>query len=51
MSAEGRQQQFEGRIRKHSGILLDAKIARNFGFAISASVMEGGLFACTNNLV
>ncbi|RVP54045.1 hypothetical protein CN071_31165 [Sinorhizobium meliloti] len=50
MSAEKRQQQFEVAIRAYPGILADARIAKNFGFSNSARVIEGGLFACTNNL-
>jgi hypothetical protein len=50
MSAEERQQQFEAAIRSQSGVLPDARIAKNFGFSNSARVIEGGLFACTNNL-
>jgi hypothetical protein len=28
----------------------EARVARNFGFSNSSRVLEGGLFACTNNL-
>ncbi|QYA11890.1 hypothetical protein [Rhizobium sp. AB2/73] len=50
MSAEERQQQFEVAIRAQPGIRSEARIAKNFGFSNSARVIEGGLFACTNNL-
>jgi hypothetical protein len=50
MSAEERQQQFELAIRDQPGIRADARVAKNFGFSNSARVIEGGLFACTNNL-
>lgn len=50
MSAEERQQQFELAIRAYPGIRPEARIAKNFGFSNSARVIEGGLFACTNNL-
>ncbi|MDW9652907.1 hypothetical protein GOA97_00090 [Sinorhizobium meliloti] len=50
MSAEERQQQFEVAIRAQPGIRPDARVAKNFGFSNSARVIEGGLFACTNNL-
>src|SRR5262249_27697555 len=50
MSASERQQQFEKAIRNLPGVTADARIARNFGFSNSARVLEGGLFACTNNL-
>src|SRR5579884_3649959 len=50
MSAAERQQQFEEAIRRHSVFRQDARVAKNFGFSNSARVIEGGLFACTNNL-
>ncbi|MGO7449463.1 McrB family protein [Rhizobium ruizarguesonis] len=50
MSAEERQQQFEASIRAQPGIRPEGRIAKNFGFSNSARVIEGGLFACTNNL-
>jgi 5-methylcytosine-specific restriction enzyme B len=50
MSFTDRQQQFETAIRQRPGIKTDARIAKNFGFSNSARVLEGGLFACTNNL-
>lgn len=50
MSATERQQQFEQAITRRPEILPGARIARNFGFSNSARVIEGGLFACTNNL-
>lgn len=50
MSAEERQQQFEAAIRTQPDIKPDARIAKNFGFSNSARVIEGGLFAGTNNL-
>lgn len=50
MSTEERQQQFEIAVRAQPGILVEARIAKNFGFSNSARVIEGGLFACTNNL-
>lgn len=50
MSATERQQQFEQAITARPEIRPGARIARNFGFSNSARVIEGGLFACTNNL-
>ena len=50
MSSSERQQQFEQAIRELPDIRSDARIASNFGFSNSARVLEGGLFACTNNL-
>jgi hypothetical protein len=50
MSAELRQRQFEAEVRAQTRILDSARIARNFGFSNSARIIEGGLFACTNNL-
>lgn len=50
MSSSERQQQFENAIKALPGIRPDARIAANFGFSNSARVLEGGLFACTNNL-
>jgi hypothetical protein len=50
MSSAERQQQFEKAIRGLPGIASDARIAKNFGFSNSARVLEGGLFACTNNI-
>jgi len=50
MSSATRQQQFEEAIRARAETLPDARIAKNFGFSNSARVVEGGLFACTNNL-
>ncbi|MGY4232928.1 5-methylcytosine-specific restriction protein B [Bradyrhizobium sp. USDA 4449] len=50
MSSSERQQQFEQAVRAVPGIRPDARIASNFGFSNSARVLEGGLFACTNNL-
>jgi 5-methylcytosine-specific restriction protein B len=50
MSSATRQQQFEEAIRARADTLPDARIAKNFGFSNSARVLEGGLFACTNNL-
>jgi 5-methylcytosine-specific restriction protein B len=50
MSAEERQQQFEAAIRAQPKIRPEARVAKNFGFSNSARVIEGGLFACTNNL-
>ncbi len=50
MSVEERQQQFDAAIRARPEILAQARIAANFGFSNSARVIEGGLFACTNNL-
>jgi 5-methylcytosine-specific restriction protein B len=50
MSAEERQQQFEVAIRAQPGIQPEARVAKNFGFSNSARVIEGGLFACTNNM-
>jgi hypothetical protein len=50
MSSATRQQQFEQAITAHPEVLPNARIAKNFGFSNSARVIEGGLFACTNNL-
>jgi 5-methylcytosine-specific restriction enzyme B len=50
MSSSERQQQFEKAVRALPDIRADARIASNFGFSNSARVLEGGLFACTNNL-
>jgi 5-methylcytosine-specific restriction protein B len=50
MSLQERQRQFEARVASSPGISPDARIARNFGFSNSARIIEGGLFACTNNL-
>src|SRR5215831_9598148 len=50
MSAETRQQQFEEAIKARPEALPGARIAQNFGYSNSARVVEGGLFACTNNL-
>src|ERR1700747_3402387 len=50
MSVEERQQQVEAAIRAHPDIRPDARVAKNFGFSNGARVVEGGLFACTNNL-
>lgn len=50
MSTEERQQQFEAAIKAQQSIRSDARVAKNFGFSNSARVIEGGLFACTNNL-
>ncbi|MDR3440595.1 hypothetical protein [Telmatospirillum sp.] len=50
MSATERQQQFEQAVTARPEIRQGARIAKNFGFSNSARVIEGGLFACTNNL-
>lgn len=50
MSLQERQRQFEAAVAASPGISPEARIARNFGFSNSARVIEGGLFACTNNL-
>ncbi|SNT21697.1 MULTISPECIES: McrB family protein [unclassified Azospirillum] len=50
MSAGTRQQQFEQAVSARPEIRPGARVARNFGFSNSARVIEGGLFACTNNL-
>jgi hypothetical protein len=50
MSSETRQQQFEQAIAASPETLPGARIAKNFGFSNSARIIEGGLFACTNNL-
>lgn len=50
MSLHERQRQFEAAVASFPGISPEARIARNFGFSNSARVIEGGLFACTNNL-
>jgi MoxR-like ATPase len=50
MSLQERQRQFEAAVSTVPGISADARIARNFGFSNSAKIIEGGLFACTNNL-
>ena len=43
-----RQKQFKAAIDANVG--EGARLAENFGFSNSARVIEGGLFACTNNL-
>ncbi len=48
MSFSARQKQFKAAIQASAG--ADARLAENFGFSNSARVLEGGLFACTNNL-
>lgn len=50
MSLQERQRQFEAAVASFPGISAEARIARNFGFSNSARIIEGGLFACTNNL-
>lgn len=50
MSLQERQRQFEAAVASFPGITSEARIARNFGFSNSARIIEGGLFACTNNL-
>jgi len=50
MSLQERQRQFEAKVASFPGISPEARIARNFGFSNSARIIEGGLFACTNNL-
>lgn len=50
MSSARRQQQFEQAITNLPEIRPSARIAKNFGFSNSARIIEGGLFACTNNL-
>jgi 5-methylcytosine-specific restriction protein B len=45
-----RQQQFEQAIGRVPAVMADARVAKNFGFSNSARIIEGGLFACTNNL-
>ncbi len=50
MSVEDRQRQFKEKVAGLAGTRPDARIAENFGFSNSARVIEGGLFACTNNL-
>lgn len=48
MSFADRQKQFRAAIEATAG--EGARLAENFGFSNSARVIEGGLFACTNNL-
>ncbi|MDY0885434.1 McrB family protein [Dongia soli] len=50
MSGAERQQQFEAAITIRPEISDDAIIASGFGFSNSARIIEGGLFACTNNM-
>jgi hypothetical protein len=50
MSLEKRQQEFEEAIKALPQTKPGARIAKNFGFSNSARIIEGGLFACTNNL-
>lgn len=52
MSVEERQKQFEAGVKGVAAVKPepDARIARNFGFSNSSRVLEGGLFACTNNV-
>jgi MoxR-like ATPase len=48
ISFADRQKQFRSAIEATAG--EGARLAENFGFSNSARVIEGGLFACTNNL-
>lgn len=48
MSFAERQKQFKAAIRADLDPAI--RVAENFGFSNSARVIEGGLFACTNNL-
>lgn len=50
MNFDERQRRFEAAVTTYPGVRADARVARNFGFSNSARVLEGGLFACTNNL-
>lgn len=50
MSSAERQQQFEQAVIALPDIRPGARIAKNFGFSNSARIIDGGLFACTNNL-
>lgn len=50
MNFDERQRRFEAAVSSYPGVRADARIAGNFGFSNSARVLEGGLFACTNNL-
>lgn len=51
MSSADRQKQFRAWIDRHRLIRgQNSRIAENFGFSNSARIIEGGLFACTNNL-
>jgi MoxR-like ATPase len=50
MNLAERQQRFEAKVTAYPGVIAGARIAKNFGFSNSARVLEGGLFACTNNL-
>jgi hypothetical protein len=50
MSLQERQRQFEQAVSAYPGVSAEARIAANFGYSNSARVIEGGLFACTNNL-
>lgn len=50
MSLQERQRQFESAVMAFPGISPEARFARNFGFSNSSRIIEGGLFACTNNL-
>ncbi len=50
MSSALRQKQFKEAIKVHPEVIGEARIADNFGFSNSARIIEGGLFACTNNL-
>lgn len=50
MSLQERQRQFDAAVTSFPGIGPEARIAKNFGFSNSARIIEGGLFACTNNL-
>ncbi len=51
MSIEERQKQFEAKIKGLPGTKPEpeARTAWNFGFSNSSRILEGGLFACTNN--
>src|SRR4051794_6906486 len=50
MSLAEREQQFKVTIEKLPQTRSNTRIAENFGWSNSSRVIEGGLFACTNNL-
>lgn len=50
MNLNERQRRFEEAVTALPSVGQEARVAKNFGFSNSARVLEGGLFACTNNL-
>jgi hypothetical protein len=50
MTFSERQKQFRQAIEGLPAISAKARIAENFGFSNSSRILQGGLFACTNNI-